>query len=71
MWSPETHAPFPTVGIRILTKEKENANLMDMGKMRSKLQSLLDKMNAIPEIRQRQVQVQQDESPEQVRLLSS
>jgi hypothetical protein len=71
MWSPETHAPFPTVGIRILTKEKENANLMDMGKMRSKLQSLSDKMNAIPEIRQRQVQVQQDESPEQVRLLSS
>jgi hypothetical protein len=61
MWSPETHAPFPTVAIRIRTKEKENANLnMDMDKMRSKLQSLFDKMDAIPEIRK--VQVQQDES---------
>ena len=46
MWSPETHAPFPTVGIQLVPFQQEQQE-MDMDAARQKLESLFGSIDAV------------------------
>jgi hypothetical protein len=46
-WSPETHAPFPTVGIQIIRKTKTEEYDDSMDAVVSKLKALFDSMDAV------------------------
>jgi hypothetical protein len=46
MWSPQTHSPFPTIGIQVLSIKNENQKL-DNDAARDKLRILFDSFDAV------------------------
>jgi hypothetical protein len=49
MWSPELHAPFPTIGISIREKLTQSMEEIDVDATRAKLDALFQSMDANPE----------------------
>jgi hypothetical protein len=48
MWSPETHSPFPTVGLSISEKSFPSIEKMDVDAFRKKLNIIFQSVDAIP-----------------------